>query len=95
MLLLNILEVSKLKSQNKLIGFKLLGAGVAREGCGIYKDGVKIGALTSATYSPLFKAIGCGYVPAEINDGDKVEIEIRGRMVPAQAVKMPFYKNKV
>lgn len=81
--------------KNKLIGFKLLGAGVAREGCGVYKDGVKIGALTSATYSPLFKAIGCGYVPAEINDGDKVEIEIRGRMVPAQAVKMPFYKNKV
>lgn len=78
-----------------LIGFKLLGSGVAREGCEIFKDGVKAGKLTSATFSPLFKAIGSGYVASEIKDGDKVEIEIRGRKVPAQAVKMPFYKNRV
>lgn len=79
--------------KQKLMGFKVKGAGIAREGCAVYKDGKKIGALTSATYSPLFKAIGAGYVPSEIQDGDEVEIEIRGRLVAAQAVKMPFYKN--
>ncbi len=75
-------------------GIKLLGPGIAREGCAIYKDGKEIGRLTSAVFSPLYKCIGAGYVPAEIEDGAAVEVEIRGRRVPAQTVKMPFYKNE-
>ncbi|MDR0953594.1 MAG: hypothetical protein LBM71_05420 [Elusimicrobiota bacterium] len=34
-----------------------------------------------------------GYVPAYLQENDTVDIEIRGKMVPAKIVKMPFYKN--
>lgn len=76
-------------------GFMVTGAGIAREGCAIFKDGKQIGKLTSATYSPLFKCICAGYAPADLKENDEVEIEVRGRMLPAKVVKMPFYKNKV
>ena len=88
-------EVKANGVKEKLTGFVLTGAGIAREGCAIFKDGKQIGTLTSATFSPLFKAIGCGYVPSDLAEGESVEIEIRGRKVPAKAVKMPFYKNRV
>ncbi len=81
--------------KEKWKGFVITGAGIAREGNEIFKDGKKIGVLTSATYSPLFKCICAGYVPADIKEGDEVEIEVRGRFLPAKAVKTPFYKNRV
>jgi aminomethyltransferase len=77
--------------KEKWTGFKISG-GVARAGAEIFKDGKKIGALTSATYSPLFKCIGAGYAPADLVAGDKVEIDVRGRRLPAEVAKMPFYK---
>jgi aminomethyltransferase len=79
----------------KWTGFVLTGAGIAREGCLIYKDGQQVGKLTSATYSPLFKCICAGYAPASLKEGDTVEIEVRGNKIPAKVVKMPFYKNRV
>jgi len=81
--------------EKKWTGFVLTGAGIAREGCKIFKDGKEIGVLTSATYSPLFKCICAGYAPADMKEGDEAEIEVRGRKIAAKAVKMPFYKNKV
>ncbi|MDR0646398.1 MAG: glycine cleavage system aminomethyltransferase GcvT [Elusimicrobiota bacterium] len=77
--------------KQKWQGFTLSGA-IAREGALIFKDGKEIGRLTSATYSPLFKAICAGYAPADLAEGSEVEIEIRGRKVPAKSAKMPFYK---
>jgi aminomethyltransferase len=77
--------------KQKWQGFALTG-GIAREGAAIFKDGKEIGKLTSAVYSPLFKAICAGYAPAELPEGAKVEIDIRGRKMPAKSVKMPFYK---
>ena len=38
--------------------------------------------------------MGKGYVPpGSANEGAQLEIEIRGRRVPAVVQKMPFYKN--
>ena len=79
----------------KWTGFVLTGAGIAREGCLIYKDGQQVGKLTSATYSPLFKCICAGYAPSSLKEGDTVELEVRGNKIPAKVVKMPFYKNRV
>lgn len=81
--------------KEKWTGFALLGPGIAREGCLIWQNGKQIGRLTSATYSPLFKCICAGYAPATLQEGDAVEIEVRGNKLPAKAVKMPFYKNRV
>ncbi len=81
--------------KEKWTGFILQTAGVAREGCLVFKDGKQIGKLTSATYSPLFKGICAGYAPADLEEGATVEIEVRGRKLPAKKIKMPFYKNRV
>ncbi|MDR1124335.1 MAG: glycine cleavage system aminomethyltransferase GcvT [Elusimicrobiota bacterium] len=77
--------------KEKWQSFKLDG-GIAREGALIYKDGKQIGKLTSGVFSPLFKAICAGYAPADLPEDSEVEIEIRGKMVPAKSVKTPFYK---
>ncbi|MDR1684449.1 MAG: glycine cleavage system aminomethyltransferase GcvT [Elusimicrobiota bacterium] len=75
-----------------LRGFKITG-GVAREGAAVFdKDGKEIGKLTSATFSPLFKAIAAGYAPAGLGEGAEVFVDVRGRKVQAVAVKLPFYK---
>jgi len=82
--------------KTRLTGFKLLERGVPRNGCEIHQNGKCIGALTSATYSPVVKAgIGVGYVPVSVKEGDEVEILIHSRPVKAQVVKTPFYQNKV
>ena len=38
--------------------------------------------------------IGTAYVPSDsAREGSPLEIEIRGRRIPATVAKMPFYKN--
>jgi aminomethyltransferase len=81
--------------KSRLVGFVLKTAGVPRSGCKIFCEGKEAGHLTSGTFSPLFKGIAVGYLASEIPVGAEVEIEIHSRRVPAQAVKPPFYKNRV
>lgn len=76
-------------------GFILTQPGIAREGCKIYQNDKEIGYLTSATFSPVYKAICAGYAPADIVEGQEVQIEVRGRKINAQKIKMPFYKDKI
>jgi aminomethyltransferase len=80
--------------RRKLVGFEITGQGIARQGYPILVEGKPAGAVTSGTKSPtLGKAIGLGYVPAEAAEiGHAIEIEIRGRAVPALIVKTPFYR---
>jgi len=50
------------------------------------------GELTSGTFSPtLEKSIGFARVPAAT--GDRVEVDIRGKLLPARVVKYPFVRN--
>ena len=50
------------------------------------------GELTSGTFSPtLEKSIGFARVPAAA--GDRVEVDIRGKLLPARVVKYPFVRN--
>jgi len=54
-----------------------------------------VGEVRSGTMSPtLGIPIGTCYLPtAAANEGAAVEIDIRGKRVPASVVKMPFYKE--
>ena len=76
-------------------GFILTEPGIAREGCKIYQGDKEIGYLTSATYSPAYKAICAGYAPATLKENDEVQIEVRGRKIKAKKITMPFYKDKI
>lgn len=59
------------------------------------ESGEELGVLTSGTLSPsVGLAIGLAYLPVEAAKiGNAVQIDVRGRKVPAQIVKKPFYKK--
>ena len=80
-------------SAKTLLGFELVGRGVAREGYDILSDGVVVGRVTSGTYSPTLKlSIGMGYVEGPV---EAIEVLIRATAVAAKIVKTPFYKKKL
>ena len=67
-----------------------------RGGCAVFdSEGKEIGVLTSGTLSPsIGLGIGMAYVPVEsARLGTTLEVEVRGRRVPATIVKKPFYKK--
>lgn len=77
----------------KLVGFEMIDKGIPRHGYEIKNAaGEKIGVVTSGTQAPsLAKAVGMGYVS---NDSalldNEIYIDIRGRLLKAKVVKMPF-----
>jgi aminomethyltransferase len=80
----------------KLIGFELLDKGVPRHGYEITDvEGKPIGRVTSGTMGPTVKkGIGMGYVPSAFSKvGSEICIRVRKRLLKAQVVKTPFYKN--
>ena len=79
----------------KLVGFEMIGRGIARAHYPILKGGVRIGEATSGGPSPwLSKNIGLGYVAiAHAAVGTELEILIRDQPVAARIVKTPFYKR--
>ena len=56
------------------------------------KDGKEIGYVTSGTVSPILeKGIGLAYVAIDYSKvGTPINIDIRGKQIPAQIIKPPF-----
>jgi aminomethyltransferase len=79
----------------KLVGFEVLGRGIARHGYPVYLDDDPSGSVTSGTYAPfLQKNIGLCYLPtARATVGTEFEVDVRGRRVKAKVVPTPFYKR--
>ena len=80
----------------RLSGFELKGPGVPRVGCPIFKEETQqIGQVTSGTMLAGNRAIGMGYVsPEAAKQGTRIWVEIHGRRVEAEIVKLPFYRRK-
>ena len=78
----------------KLIGIKLKETGIPRQGYKIFKDGKVIGYITSGTLSPTLNIpIGMGFVRIEFSEiGTTLDVEIRGKYIKAEVVKLPFYQ---
>ena len=77
------------------VGLKAVGRGILREHQDIYAGDRKIGMTTSGTHCPYI-----GYPAAmAIMDreyaaiGTRVQVDVRGRLVEAEVVKLPFYKK--
>jgi aminomethyltransferase len=81
--------------KRKLIGFEVTDRGIARDEQDILVKGECVGRATSGSPAPFLKKnIGMGYVPKELSAvGTAIEIDVRGRMVGAQIVPLPFYKR--
>jgi aminomethyltransferase len=80
---------------SKLVGFEMVGRGIARHGYRVLRNGEAVGRVTSGTRTPfLERAVGLAYVPREMAEaGTGLEIEIRERPVEARVVSLPFYKR--
>ncbi len=81
--------------KRKLVGFTTSERSFPRHGYPVFAKGKSSGEVRSGTMSPtLGIPIGTAYVPPDsAAEGSPLEIEIRGKRVPASVVKMPFYKN--
>jgi len=82
-------------SDQRLVGFEMVGRGIGRQGYEVLSNGQVVGRVTSGTLSPtLEKAIGMAYVPPELAAvGTEIEIQVRKNAVAAVVVPIPFYKR--
>lgn len=84
----------------KRAGLKVIGRGIIREEQEIYKEGASVsdepvGVTTSGTFCPYFReSLAMARLPRELAEpGTKLEVNVRGRMVPVEVVKLPFYRR--
>jgi aminomethyltransferase len=79
-----------------LIAFRTLERGpVPRSHASILATGESVGDVTSGGFSPtLDMNIGLGYVPPRLSPiGTSLTIDVRGKMLGAEVVALPFYKR--
>ncbi|WAT17564.1 glycine cleavage system aminomethyltransferase GcvT [Aurantiacibacter sp. MUD11] len=78
------------------VGLSLEGRLPAREGAKVYSGDALVGTVTSGGFSPtLGHPIAMAYVETEqAQNGTELEIEVRGRRLPARVVPMPFVPHK-
>jgi aminomethyltransferase len=82
--------------ERKLVGLEVTGRGFGRDGYPVHTpDGTRIGEITSGGPSPfLKKAIAMALVSTDFTTpGTELAVEIRGQLVPATVVPLPFYKR--
>jgi glycine cleavage system T protein (aminomethyltransferase) len=91
-----VLEAQKKNGPpRKLVGFEVVGRGIARHGYPVCLGEEEVGAVTSGSFAPfLQKSIGLCYLPAaSAAVGTDLQVDIRGRPVAARVVPTPFYKR--
>jgi aminomethyltransferase len=83
-------------STRKRVGIRPSDRAPAREGVEIYKNGKKIGVVTSGGFSPILNApISMGYVEtAHSEPGHVVDLMIRGTARPAVITPLPFVPHR-
>jgi len=86
--------LEKQKVQKKIMHFKLTEKGIPREGCRVFTEKKAVGEVTSGTQSMSGEGIGLCFVDTNLNIGDKIYIEIRGKQKKGEIVKPPFYDPK-
>ena len=78
----------------QFLGLKLLDKGVMRSHQTVH-TAHGVGEITSGTFSPsLNVSLAFAHLPLAMQPGDTVEVDIRGRLVAAQTVSLPFYRRK-
>lgn len=92
-----LLQIEASGPQRRRVGFIVKEPGyIPRHGYKIFDEsGNQIGVVTSGNLSPCLNVpIGIGYVSKDFGKaGTIIFVEIRGKKVAAEVVKMPFYKE--
>ena len=81
--------------QRKLVGFTFVEKAIPRHGYPVFVDGNPSGTVMSGIMSPsLGVGLGTAYVPlAHAKEGNKLEVEIRGKRVEGTIVTAPYWKK--
>lgn len=83
--------------QRRLRGLKALDRGIPRAGMQVMNSsGQVVGEVTSGTFSPTLKnGIGLALLSMSVAVGDKLTIDVRGRISEVEVVKTPFVESHV
>ncbi len=86
----------EVEPSDKLVPFAFTGPGIPRQGNPIVVDGTAAGVVTSGTMSPCLDiGIGMGYVPVGASEpGTKIEVDVRGKLRPAEVRERPLYRKE-
>jgi len=75
----------------RLRGLKLIDRGIPRGHMQILQGEKVVGETTSGTFSPTLKVgIALGLIDSNLKIGDQVSIDVRGRKLAAEIVKLPM-----
>jgi aminomethyltransferase len=79
----------------RLRGMVLAGRQPPREGYAVRVEGKPAGEVTSGNFSPILeRGIALGFVPPDVQPGTGVEVDLRGKPVRAEIVKLPFLPKR-
>jgi aminomethyltransferase len=80
-------------ASRRLLGLVLDDKGVLRAHMAVFTAAGE-GETTSGSFSPtLEKSIAFARLPLDVQPGESVEVDIRGRRLKAHTVKLPFVRN--
>ncbi len=86
-------QVADAGARKALVGLKLLDKGVLRSHQKVVTPHGE-GEITSGTFAPtLGFSVAMARVPQGVKAGDTVQVDVRGKLLAAQVVKMPFVRN--
>ncbi|HEV8508814.1 MAG TPA: glycine cleavage system aminomethyltransferase GcvT [Gemmatimonadales bacterium] len=95
---LDALKRQKLEGvKRRLIGFKVTEPrAIARHGYPVFLDGAQVDIVRSGTVTPTVnESVGTTYLPADrAKSGTTIEIDVRGKRVAAETVKLPFVPHR-
>ena len=67
---------------------------IPRSGSKIFQDNMQVGYVTSGSFSPsLNRPIAMGYIKSSIRSSKTINIEVRGKLIPANITKLPFVSH--
>lgn len=82
--------------RRRIAGFEMREPGIARDGFDVYAGEEKIGYVTSGSPAPyLKKNIGLTLLSSDFaKPGTEIKIDVRGKLIGAEIVPIPFYKRQ-
>ncbi len=90
-----ILDVIAQGAPRRRIGLELDGRQAAREGANVIVAGKVVGTVTSGGFSPtLERPIAMAYVDSAAIGARDVAIDVRGKLLPARIVNLPFVPHR-
>ncbi len=81
--------------RRRLVGFEMVGRGIARHGYHAFHEDAELGDVRSGTYAPfLRKNVGTIVLPIDLaREGQEFDVMIRAKRVRARVVRTPFYRR--